>query len=229
MNRICKLLLGGVFAAALSLSARAADNTVDFQKIFNEANAVYKAGKWQEALPLLHKAGEAANSEWRKYAVNYRLAYCYYNSRQNEKALEFAAEALKYSKIDDRDRNRFINVTAEALMRLKRYEEALKVIDKRLAENTVKNDMYYTMLLNKGVILYELKKYKESLDNLLKLQECTKVDKSVSNKGNWYTGAAAMALGDKATAVKYFEIVAQKGQGWFAKSAKKNLQKLQAR
>ena len=209
------------------ISAFSAETAADFKTLFAVANKAYTAGKWQEAETLLLKAMPAAKTEWQKFAVNYRLAYCSNHTRQNEKTIAYAADALKYAKIDARDRNRFSNITADALIRLKRYDEAMKVLDKQLAEPAREDNLYYTTVITKGVVLYEQKKYKESLDVLLQAQKFAKVEAVVKNKLNWYTGAAAMKVGDKATARKYFETVAKEAKGWFASSAKKNLEKLQ--
>ena len=218
-----------VLAAGLLSFAGAvfAGEAVDFEKEFEVANKAYTSGKWNDAAEMLSKLRPLAKTDWQKYKVNYRLTYCYSNTKQSEKAIEIGLDALKYPKLSARDRNRFNNIITEANMRLKRYDEALKLADAQLAEPAREDDMYYTTILNKGIILYETKKFAEAVTVLKKADSFNTKDLNFKNKLQWFIGASAMKSGDKATAIAYFEKVAKTGKGWFASSAKKHLKNLQ--
>jgi tetratricopeptide (TPR) repeat protein len=217
---LCIALLSGsaAFAAATA-----------FDQAFDVANKAYTNRKWQEAADLLVKAQELAKSDWQKYKVNTRLTNCYSYTKQNEKTIEAAAETLKYPKLTPRERNRVNNLIIEAMTRLKRYDEALKIVDTILAEPAREDEAYYNTFLFQGIALQEQKKYAAALAAFKKAETSKNTDKIYRSKVLWYIGYTALKTGDKAMAKTYFEKVAKDGYGWFAGSAKKHLQTLQSK
>ena len=98
MNKIMILNFCTALFLLLSISSNAAENTAggnDLRSLFTAGDAAYKKGKYAEGLEKLLAAQKLANTPWYKFAIDYRLAQCYYYTKKYEEAL--AAETLYFT------------------------------------------------------------------------------------------------------------------------------------
>ena len=207
-------------------SSNAAENTAggnDLRSLFTAGDAAYKKGKYAEGLEKLLAAQKLANTPWYKFAIDYRLAQCYYYTKKYEESFAAAKSALNYKSIGNKDHNLMTNRAAESLLQLKKYDDAMQIVKTQLGSEKREKSNYYLTMLLEGRILMEQKKFQEADQAFEKCQNYMKLSAMEQAKLYWYRGVNSQNANDLNKARDYYKKAVKLDGKWFSKDAQRRL------
>jgi tetratricopeptide (TPR) repeat protein len=203
--------------ASLKIALQIQDSELLLQNYTQKGNIYLASGTYKKAIEQYLKGKEIA-----KQTANFRdLIILSYNIGLIKKQIEdFSGaledfeqniKAIKQKNIPQYDRLEIINnlAIADTYLRMELPDSALIHTDKGLqktSQNTYA-ELYVDLSLNKVIILFQQKKYQQSIDLVLILKSAIE---QLSQKQKFvtsylYLGKAYEALEDEANAIAYFE------------------------
>ncbi len=163
---------------------------IKFKFLFHNANKARMLGNYQEAVNLFSECTIVAPKESTSY---YELAHLFENSKQTDKALEYAEKAVEL----DQNNYWYRIQYAHALQRSGKGEEAIKQYEKIIETNGGTIDLYFDLA---GLQLYS-GQYKESIATFNLIEEQAGITEEISvQKEKIY-----IKMGDVESAAKEIE------------------------
>lgn len=194
MNKILRLLsilLVTVFASE-KLAAQQDVELVNSAQVLFEGGMYYSMGKYSKAANLFKKISRNDTN----YAIaTLDLCYAYHEDKEDSLCWLTAKKGIA---LESPYRATFYNFAVISLREMKKYDDALVLIDEALAQYPY----VYTLPYNKGVVYYEQKNFKEAEKWF---QEAIKLN-PFHSLSHYYLGKCALDQGRTVPALLSFEM-----------------------